>query len=63
MQWCEQQPTVHFVFGVARDERLRRIIAPELAQAAAEHVFCFRDYAPLLAGAPERLVTNRAPPM
>lgn len=37
MQWCEQQPNVHFVFGVARNERLRRIIAPQLAQAAAEY--------------------------
>ena len=26
-----------YVFGLARNERLRRLIAPELAQAAAEH--------------------------
>ena len=37
MDWCEQQPNVHFVFGVARNERLRRILAPLLAQAAAEY--------------------------
>ena len=37
MHWCEQQPNVHFVFGVARNERLRRILAPQLAQAAAEY--------------------------
>jgi len=37
MHWCEQQPNVHFVFGVARNERLRRIIAPQLADAAAEY--------------------------
>lgn len=37
MHWCEQQPNVHFVFGVARNERLRGIIAPQLAEAAAEY--------------------------
>ena len=37
MDWCEQQQSVHYVFGMARNERLRRIIAPHLAQAAAEY--------------------------
>jgi hypothetical protein len=37
MNWCEQQWNVDFVFGMARNERLRRIIAPELAEAAAEY--------------------------
>jgi hypothetical protein len=37
MDWCEQQQKVHFVFGMARNERLRRIIAPALAQAAVEY--------------------------
>jgi hypothetical protein len=37
MDWCERQQKVHFVFGMARNERLRRIIAPALAQAAVEY--------------------------
>ena len=37
MDWAEQQPGVDYVFGLARNERLRRLIAPQLAQAAAEH--------------------------
>ena len=37
MDWCERQQEVHFVFGMARNERLRRIIAPALAQAAVEY--------------------------
>ena len=37
MDWCEQQPNVHYVFGMARNERLRRIIAPQLAEAAADY--------------------------
>jgi hypothetical protein len=37
MDWAEQQPDVDYVFGLARNERLRRLIAPELAEAAAEH--------------------------
>jgi hypothetical protein len=37
MDWAEQQPGVDYVFGLARNERLRRRIAPEMAQAAAEH--------------------------
>jgi Transposase DDE domain group 1 len=37
MDWCERQQKVHFVFGMARNERLRRIIAPALAQAAGEY--------------------------
>jgi hypothetical protein len=37
MVWCEQQQDVHFVFGLARNQRLRRIIAEPLAQAAAEY--------------------------
>jgi hypothetical protein len=37
MEWAERQPGVDYVFGLARNERLRRLIAPELAQAAAEH--------------------------
>jgi hypothetical protein len=35
MTWCEQQNNVHYVFGMARNERLRKIIAPALAEAAA----------------------------
>lgn len=35
MGWCEQQQDVHDVFGMARNERLRKIIAPSLAQAGA----------------------------
>lgn len=37
MGWCEPQQDVHFVFGMARNERLRRIIAEPLAQAAAAY--------------------------
>jgi hypothetical protein len=37
MDWCERQQKVHFVLGMARNERLRRIIAPALAQAAVEY--------------------------
>lgn len=37
MDWCEQQQQVHYVFGKARNQRLRRIIAPQLMQAAAEY--------------------------
>jgi hypothetical protein len=37
MAWSEQQHDVHFVFGMARNDRLRRIIAPQLAEAAAEY--------------------------
>jgi hypothetical protein len=37
MDWCEQQQKVGYVFGLARNERLRRIIAPQLAEAAAEY--------------------------
>jgi len=37
MDWCEQQPQVHYVFGMARNERLRGIIAPQLGEAAAEY--------------------------
>jgi Transposase DDE domain group 1 len=35
MTWCEQQNNVHYVFGMARNERLRKIIAPALAEAEA----------------------------
>jgi hypothetical protein len=35
MDWCERQHNVHYVFGMARNERLRKIIAPELAEAGA----------------------------
>jgi hypothetical protein len=35
MDWCERQQNVHYVFGMARNERLRKIIAPELAEAGA----------------------------
>jgi hypothetical protein len=38
MDWAEQQKGVDYVFGVARNDRLRRSIAPQLAEAAAEHV-------------------------
>jgi hypothetical protein len=37
MDWCEQQPKVDYVFGMARNERLRRIIAHQLAEAAVEY--------------------------
>jgi len=37
MDWCEQQQEVKFVIGMARNERLRRIIAPQQAAAAAEY--------------------------
>lgn len=37
MDWCEQQQNVHYVFGMARNERLRRMIHAELAQAAVEY--------------------------
>jgi Transposase DDE domain group 1 len=37
MDWAEQQQGVDYVFGQARNERLRRLIAPQLAEAAAEH--------------------------
>jgi hypothetical protein len=37
MDWAEQQDGVEFVFGLARNERLRRLILPQLAEAAAEH--------------------------
>src|SRR5579884_1395916 len=33
MTWCEQQNHVHYVFGMARNERLRRIIGSALAEA------------------------------
>ena len=35
MRWCEQQNNVDYVFGMARNERLRRSIAPALAEADA----------------------------
>jgi Transposase DDE domain group 1 len=35
MAWCEQQQNLDYVFGMARNERLQRIIAPQLAEAAA----------------------------
>jgi hypothetical protein len=35
MEWCERQHNVHYVFGTARNERLRKIIAPALAEAEA----------------------------
>jgi hypothetical protein len=37
MDWAEQQQGVDYVFGLARNDRLRRRIAPQLAEAAAEH--------------------------
>jgi tRNA isopentenyl-2-thiomethyl-A-37 hydroxylase MiaE len=37
MDWCEQQPKVDYVFGMARNERLRRLIAPQLTEAALEY--------------------------
>jgi len=37
MHWCEQQQHAHYVFGMARNDRLRRIIAPQLTEAAAEY--------------------------
>src|SRR5258708_27964486 len=36
MSWCESQEQVDYVFGKARNERLRKIIAVALVQAAAE---------------------------
>jgi len=35
MAWCERQHNVHYVFGLARNERLRKIIAGALAEAGA----------------------------
>ena len=35
MDWCERQPNVHYVFGMARNERLRKIILESLAEAGA----------------------------
>jgi Transposase DDE domain group 1 len=35
MEWCERQHNVHYVFGMGRNERLRKIIAPALAEADA----------------------------
>jgi hypothetical protein len=35
MTWCEQQNHVHYVFGMARNQRLHRIIGPALAEADA----------------------------
>jgi hypothetical protein len=37
MDWAEQQEGVDYVFGVPRNNRLRRLIAPQLAEAAGEH--------------------------
>ena len=37
MDWCERQQNVYYVFGMARNERLRRIVAPQMAEAAAEY--------------------------
>ena len=37
MNWAEQQEGVDYVFGLARNDRLRRMIAPQLAEAAAGH--------------------------
>jgi hypothetical protein len=37
MDWCEQQHKVDYVFGVARNERLLRIIAAQLAEAKGEY--------------------------
>ena len=36
MDWCERHQ-VDYVFGMARNQRLRQIIAPQLAQAAVEY--------------------------
>ena len=36
MSWCEQHG-VHYVFGFARNDRLRRLIAPQREQAARQH--------------------------
>lgn len=37
MDWCERQQQVHYVFGKARNHRLRQIIEAQLTQAAAEY--------------------------
>jgi len=37
MDWCEQRHRMDYLFGVARNERLHRIIAAQLAEAKAEH--------------------------
>jgi len=34
MDWCERQQGVHYVLGMARNERLRRMIAGSLTEAA-----------------------------
>jgi len=36
MSWCEENQ-VDYVFGFARNERLRQLIAPQMEQAAARH--------------------------
>jgi hypothetical protein len=37
MDWCEQQHQVDYVFGMARNKRLRQILEPQLTQAAEEY--------------------------
>src|ERR1035437_5832284 len=37
MDWAEQQEGIDYVFGVPRNKRLRRLIEPQLAEAAGEH--------------------------
>jgi Transposase DDE domain group 1 len=34
MSWCEQQPEVEYVFGFARNSKLREILKPQMAEAA-----------------------------
>lgn len=37
MDWAEQQEGIDYVFGVPRNASLRRLIAPQVAEAAAEY--------------------------
>jgi len=36
MSWCERHQA-HYVFGLARNERLQKLIEPQMGEAAAEH--------------------------
>jgi hypothetical protein len=36
MSWCEKQDQVYYVFGLARNQRLRRIIGPQMWEATQQ---------------------------
>jgi hypothetical protein len=50
MAWCEGQPELYYVFGLARNSRLVEALAWELAQAHAQYAAtrqaarCFKDF-------------------